>query len=43
MVENGYGRAERFVRTGGVVSSVSLRDLPAPQLVDFSIVPEFSL
>lgn len=43
VVENGYGRAERFVRTGGVVSSVSLRDLPAPQLVDFSTVPEFSL
>lgn len=43
VVENGYGRAERFVRTGGVVSSVSLRDLAAPQLVDFSIVPEFSL
>ena len=43
VVENGYGRAERFVRTGGVVSSVSLPDLPAPQLVDFSSVPEFSL
>jgi protein-L-isoaspartate(D-aspartate) O-methyltransferase len=43
VVENGYGRAERFVRTGGVVSSVSLRDLSAPVLSDFSLVPEFSL
>lgn len=43
VIENGYGRAERFVRTGGVVSSVSLRDLPAPVLSDFSLVPEFSL
>ncbi len=43
VIENGYGRAERFVRTGGVVSSVSLRDLSAPVLSDFSLVPEFSL
>lgn len=43
IVENGYGRAERFVRTGGVISSVSLRDLSAPLLADFSLVPEFSL
>lgn len=43
VMENGFGRAERFVRTGGVVSSVSLRDLAAPVLVDFSLVPEFSL
>ncbi len=43
VIENGYGRAERFVRTGGVVSSVSLRDLSAPILSDFSLVPEFSL
>ena len=43
VIENGYGRAERFVRTGGVVSSVSLRDQSAPVLSDFSLVPEFSL
>ena len=43
VMENGFGRAERFVRTGGVVSSVSLRDLAAPVLSDFSLVPEFSL
>lgn len=43
VMENGFGRAERFVRTGGVVSSVSLRDLAAPVLADFSLVPEFSL
>lgn len=43
VVENGYGRAERFIRTGGVVSSSSVRDLSAPLLADFVAVKEFAL
>ncbi|GJM02377.1 MAG: protein-L-isoaspartate O-methyltransferase [Rhodomicrobium sp.] len=39
VLENGYGRAERFVRSGGVVGSVTIGDLSAPLLGDF-VKPE---
>lgn len=35
MQENGYGRAMRFIRSGGVVGSTSLADLSAPLLGEF--------
>ena len=43
MMENGFGRAVCFVRTGGVVGSSSQTDLPAPLLSEFVAVQEFVL
>lgn len=36
VIENGYGRAERFVKSGGVVGSVKIADLSAPVLSEFT-------
>lgn len=41
VMENGYGRAERFVKSGGVVGSVKISDLSAPVLSEFALSEEF--
>lgn len=43
VIENGFGRAECFIRTSGVASSSSQYDLSAPLLADFLRVEEFAL
>ena len=42
MMENGFGRATCFVRSGGVVGSSSQADLPASLLTEFVKAQEFA-
>ncbi len=42
-IEDGFGRAQCYIRTGGIVASSSKSDLSAPQLSEFSAVKEFAL
>jgi len=42
-IEDGFGRSQCYIRTGGVVSSSSKSDLPAPQLSEFRSAKEFAL
>lgn len=43
VLDQGFGRATRYVRSGGVIGASSHADLSAPLLADFSAVPEFAL
>lgn len=43
VIENGYGRAESFIRFDGDVSASSSCDLSAPLLSEFKRVEEFAL
>ncbi len=43
MIEDGFGRAERFIRTSGIVASSSRGDLSAPALLEFMAPEAFVL
>lgn len=43
VLDQGFGRATRYERSGGVIGASSHADLSAPLLADFSAVPEFAL
>lgn len=43
VIEEGFGRATCFIRTGGVVSNATHGDLSAPLLAEFAAIEEFAL
>lgn len=42
-IENGFGRAMRYIRSGGVFGGTSFGDLSAPPLIVFDAAEEFAL
>lgn len=43
VIENGYGRAMRYIKTGGVVGAAAICDLSGPRLTHFQKDTEFVL